>query len=236
MDAFQSPFSLSRNWELFLRRIPSNMKPWDGPCTQKEALKAIATIGAIGGAQLSRLFVSNKAKIKRLLYQGWIHKHEMKSGKQVIPVYTLGLTGCKMFGIEDHYWIGWEVPDILKRVLFFELYKRFREQNLTPKILPAPEPMTGTLDVRGKDYAVYVARDSVEELTLQLKWDGGLGRKRILVVAENLNYLKPLAPFLGRMSVRAVTDRDLLEERFENMFHRWDGSGWARDEALQKAR
>jgi len=156
------------------------------------------------------------------LYQGWIFRHEMKCGKQVIPVYTLGLIGCKTFGIEDHYWIGWDVPDILKRVLFFELYKRFREQNLSPKILPAPEPLTGILDVKRREYAVYVVRDRVEELMLQLKWDEGLNHKWLLVVTENLNHLKPLTPFLGQLSIRAVTDRDLLNEPFASLFHQWE--------------
>jgi len=54
---------------------------------------------------------NKKSKLKRLLYQGWIRRHEMKCGKQAIPCYTLGLSGCRMPGIED-YWIGWDVPDV----------------------------------------------------------------------------------------------------------------------------
>lgn len=58
------------------------------------------------------LAAKKKSKLKRLLYQGWIRRHEMKCGKQAIPCYTVGLSGCRMPGIEDHCWIGWDVPDV----------------------------------------------------------------------------------------------------------------------------
>ena len=81
---------------------------------------------------------------------------------------------------------------------------------------------------------MYVVRDNLEELLLKLKWDGDLQYQRMIVVTENINHLKPLAPFLNQLSIRVVTDQDLLTAPFAEMFYQWDGMGWIKDQTLQQ--
>ncbi|GAB7386920.1 hypothetical protein BSNK01_07560 [Bacillaceae bacterium] len=61
---FVSPFSASHGWLIEWKRVPSNWKPtFLSGINDEKALKAIASIEVIGGAQLSRLFLNgNKTK------------------------------------------------------------------------------------------------------------------------------------------------------------------------------
>ncbi|CCQ95266.1 hypothetical protein CULT_2420003 [[Clostridium] ultunense Esp] len=48
----------------------------------------------------------------------------MKREKQIVPVFTLGLSGCKAFGIKEHYWIDWGYLGHFETLFIFELYRR----------------------------------------------------------------------------------------------------------------
>lgn len=69
---------------------------------------------------------------------------------------------------------------------------------------------------------------------LYMKWNKN-SDQRIIVVAEKLEYLSPLNPFLSDFKVRATTDEDLTrEEGIDQMFYEWDTNRWVKDESIYK--
>ena len=76
-----SPYSLSHVWSLHWTRIPSNIKRsefvnGESP-KERKALEALAAVGLIGGAQLSRLFSLDKKRLKRMVIEKKIVRHEL---------------------------------------------------------------------------------------------------------------------------------------------------------------
>ncbi len=69
---------------------------------ERKVLEAIAAVGLIGGgAQLSRLFSLDKKRLKRMVIEKKIVRHEIHRNKQVIPVFTLGINGAVIAGLID---------------------------------------------------------------------------------------------------------------------------------------
>src|SRR5690606_39126517 len=106
--------------------------------------------------------------------------------------------------------------DVLKRMVFFKLYEAFLDYE--PEIVPSPDPFVGAMLIGQKLYHVFVARDDVYDLLLYMKWNRN-PEQRIIVVAEKLEYLSPLNPFLADFKVRATTDEDLTDGKsLDEMF------------------
>ena len=134
-----SPYSLSHDWSIYWTRIPSNIKRssyvnGESP-KERKALEALAAVGLIGGAQLSRLFSLDKKRLKRMVIEKKIVRHEIHRNKQVIPIYTLGINGAVVAGLNDsyesNYWVEYKTEDVLKRLLFFQLYQHFPESKVS---------------------------------------------------------------------------------------------------------
>lgn len=169
-------FSLSFEWCLYWTRIPSNIKRSDfvngeSPKEQK-ALEALAVVGVIGGAQLFRLFSLDKKRLKRSVAEKKVVRNEIKMNKQVIPIFTLGINGAIIAGLEEsyesNYWVEYKIKDVLKRLLFFRLFQNFPES----KIMPKREPFSGAIQFQSKPIYVYVVRGDVNDLLMYLKWKG----------------------------------------------------------------
>ena len=116
-----SPYSLSHDWSIYWTRIPSNIKQSsyvNGESPQeRKALEALAAIGLIGGTQLSRLFSLDKKRLKRMVIEKKIIRHEIHRNKQVIPIYTLGINGAVIAGLNDcyesNYWVEYNIMEKL---------------------------------------------------------------------------------------------------------------------------
>ncbi|MFC2947587.1 hypothetical protein [Virgibacillus sediminis] len=205
-----SPFSIKRPWELHWKCLPSNLRKMNyvNGESPKEcaALDAIAKVGIIGGRQLSRLFRLPKKRLKRMEREQKIVRHELRVNKQTIPVYTLGQVGAVITEVpyESNYWVEYRTKDVLKRLMFFELYPYFPES----AILSAPGPFTGAIEFQGKLFHIYVSRGDIKDLIMHLKWKG-IGQERLIIVAESLNHLQPLKIYAKEMKLRITTDEDL---------------------------
>lgn len=226
-----SPYSLSHEWSLHWTRIPSNNKrsPFVNGESPKErkALEALAAVGLIGGTQLTRIFSLDKKRLKRMVTEKKIVRNEIHRNKQVAPIYTLGINGAVVLGLdecyESNYWVEYKTEDVLKRLLFFQLLKHFPES----KVQPTQEPFSGAIQFQGKSIYVYVVRGEVKDLLMYLKWRGKHFDERLIVITESIRHLEPLKPITGTLKMRATVDVDLLKgiEDLHNLFYFVDGNG-----------
>jgi len=226
-----SPYSLSHEWNLHWIRIPSNIKRSDyingeSP-KERKALEALAAVGIIEGAQLFRLFSMDKKRLKRMVMEKKIVRHELIRNKQSIPIFTLGINGAVIGGMEDsydsNYWIEYIIEDVLKRLLFFQLYKHFAGS----EILPAPEPFSGAMKLERKPIYVYVVRGDVNDLLMYLKWKGKNFNERIIIITESIQHLEPLKIIAETLKLRVVIDVDLRGEigNYQKLFYYLNESG-----------
>lgn len=207
-----SPFSLEHEWEIEWSILPSNTKIQSGMeiTSQKEkrALMALAAVGLIGSLQLTRIFGLDKKRIRRMEGQKRVVRHILLKKGRPIPFFSLGPAAGR--GIipyyELNYWQCYAVEDILKRMLFFQLYGQFPDDT---EIIPAAAPFTGVILHKGNPFYVYVERGGMQDLLLFLKWKKV--NDRILLITESLNHLEPLDSFLqdGNIKIRATTDLDM---------------------------
>lgn len=217
-----SPFSLAHDWTLHWKRDYS--RGWavkgESPIEQK-ALQALGAVGIIGGFQLLRLFLKrDKNRRRKIVQEKKIIRHEVQKGNQCIPIYTLGINGAAMASMSDYkpnYWVNYTIEDVLKRLLFFQLYEKFPDAH----IVPAPAPFVGAVSFKSNLLYVYVVRGDMTDLLMHLKWNRFA--ERLIIVTESLNHLQPLNVYASDLKIRVTTDDDLRGD-FQNLFYFWDGN------------
>src|SRR5699024_6918594 len=138
---------------------------------EKKSLEALSAVGVIGKKQLSRLFSLGANEIDNMTRMFKLMKHKLKRGKNYeIPIYTLGIRGAmalKLDAYESNYWTTYTIEDVLKRLLFFQLYHYFP----TLKLLPAPSPFIASLLSNDNIINVYIMKGNAHELLHYLKWE-----------------------------------------------------------------
>lgn len=223
---FISPFSyVQHEWKLDWEIVPSNKK-YDRPNENRSereqtALEAISAVGCIGGLQLKYLFGINKPRLKRMREKHLVVRHTLSREGREIPIYTIGKYGANkiMPEYEDNYWLKMDTLQVLKCLSFFQFCSVLDD----PKIIPAPEPFTAGVYLKGIDdhpFYVYVARDGIKDLLLYLKWKENF-IERIFVIAENLDYLRGLEVFMESdrpLKLRVILDEDLKKREFR-LYH-----------------
>jgi hypothetical protein len=223
-------FSISHDWSLDWRRIFRHESAGIIRATKEEtrALKALGAVGVIGSLQLSRFFSANtrktKKRLSRMVNEQKLVRHEIKRNKHKIPIYTLGSKGARVANIadyEENYWVSYKPEDVLKSLLFFQLYEKFPGA----EILPAPKPFVGAISFRDRLFYVYAVRGDLQDLLMYLKWKPF--PERILVITESLNHLDPLNAYAPDLKIRAITDAD-LKGSFQDLFYMWD-DGWKKE-------
>ncbi len=225
-----SPYSLSQEWSMHWTRIPSNIKRSDfvkgeSP-KERKALEALAAVGLIGGTQLSWLFSLDKKRLKRMVAENKIVRHEIHRNKHVIPIFTLGINGAVVAGLEcyeSNYWVEYKTEDVLKRILFFQLFQHFPEA----KVIPIQEPFSGVIQFQGRPIYVYVVRGDINDLLMYLKWSGKHFNERLIIITESFRHLQPLKVNAKTLKVRVAVDLDLQEdiEDLQKLFYFLDESG-----------
>lgn len=226
---FISSFSYEQyTWDIDWEIVPSNAK-YDRPfetqsIKEQKALEAIASIGVIGSVQLRRLFKLDKSRVKRMVGRKMLVRHELKRNGQVIPVYTIGKAGAnKVMPVYiENYWLEWNIEEVLKRLVFFQFCYLFENSNI--KIMPSPNPFIGSLKLNKNIFHVYITRGKIDDLMMYLKWKNV--SERIIIIAENLNQLKPLEIFLKEvhLKVRVTTDEQLKKE--SPLFFKYIDNQW----------
>ncbi|MBA2176824.1 hypothetical protein H0266_18250 [Halobacillus locisalis] len=210
-----TPFSIHHHkWLLSWRRIPANPKH-DKPyalTSKKEykVLEAIASVGVIGHYQLKTLFKMDESKIQKMLRKRLIAHHEIFKNDEAIDIYTLDKRGANdvMPEYKSNYWLSMDVKRVLQALSFFQFSYLLMEEPLV--LVPSPAPFMGGVKINGKYFYVYIAKGSIEDLTMFLKWKPYF-QHRIFIVAEQINQLKSLEVFLeaSELKVRVLLEKDL---------------------------
>lgn len=207
-----SLFSLAHCWSLSWRRhVACAHTKFYGESSRQQSIEAIASIGVIGGTQISHLFHLDKHHKKQMEQRSKLVRHNIKKNNHDIPIYTVG-PGQSGLG-EYHDWMRYDEADVIKRLLFFKLYATFSRA----EIIPAPAPFIGAIHLQDKQFYVYVVRGGIQDLLRYLKWRAS--GERVLIVTESLTQLTPLIPFVDDLKARVTTDESLCFGH-ENIFYR----------------
>lgn len=210
-----SPFSLQHDWSVNWTRIPSSIRVDPRinihSINERKALEAIASVGLIGRNQLIRLFRLTKKEINAMEKTHKIIRHEIiKNNSVVTPIYTLGIKGALALELEDYevnYWVEYFSDDILKCLLFFQVYHFFPKLS----VIATPSPFTGAVQNKNNLIYVYVAKGDQDDLMRYLKWQKQSGH-RLMLIVENFNQLKPLELYFDELKIRVVLEKDLISE------------------------
>lgn len=220
-----SPFSLKHDWSLGWTRLPSNFKPLPyyniNSMKERKALEALASVGVIGRKQLSRLFQLKPKDIKGMLKTDKIVQHKLtRNDNDNIQIYTLGINGAKALKLdvyEPNYWVEYNIKEVLRMLLFFQLCHYFPSLD----IVPTPLPFVSGIENNENVIYVYVLKEDMRDLTRFLKWKGRK-RQRVIIVVEKITpQLKQLDLFSDDLLIRVVLEDDLMniEMREENIFY-----------------
>ncbi len=185
-----------------------------------KALDALSKIGVIGGQQLFRLFNIDKKRLKKMVREKKLVRHEIKLENKIIPIYTLGTSGSIITGIENYYesnyWVEYEIKDVLKRLLFFNLYQFFYGQ----KIIPAPDPFVGGFELNNNLLYVYVIRGDSNDLIQYLKWKKQTLSARVILITESIKHIQPILMHTTSLKIRITTDDKLANaENIQDLFY-----------------
>jgi hypothetical protein len=156
-----------------------------------------------------------------------IVRHEIHRNQQVVPIYTIGINGAVIAGLNDrfesNYWVEYKIEDVLKRLLFFQLIQHFPES----KVLPTQEPFSGAIQYQGKPIYMYVVRGDVNDLLMYLKWSGKNFNERLIIITESIRHLQPLKVIAETLKLRVALDVDLRDdnEGFQKLFYLLDEFG-----------
>lgn len=210
-----SPFSLEHKWSIYWERLRSNFRADPRvnihSMRERKALEALSAVGVIGEKQLSRLFSLSSREINNMKRTFKIMKHKLKRGESYeIPIYTLGIRGAmalKLDAYESNYWTTYTIEDIMKRLLFFQLYHYFPKL----KLLPAPSPFIASLLSNDNLINVYILKGNGHDLLHYLKWESK-SNHRLMIVTESISHLTELEMFLLNLKVRIALEEDLMNQ------------------------
>lgn len=229
---FISPFSLNNDWKIKWTVTKQECSILEAEEKDFEIVNIIMSIGLIGGAQLSRLLdKKNKRRTMQkkmsLIKKDLLVSHDIFLNNKKLSVFTAGTNAAKIIGVfrKKNYWLRYETEDVLKKLVFYELAQAFAE--IKPVIFPAPDPYTGALKLNGEVFNIYITRGKVDDLLMHIKWEDKIHGK-VIIVTDNLNYLKPLEGFIDKLNVRITTDQDLLHSPLSEMFYQWKDGQWSK--------
>lgn len=233
MDAKLSPFSLGHEWKIEWQendRVHENAMNWNVK-EEKELLPALATVGVISSLQLKNLFLSDKKKISKLCSTGKLIRHTLIRNKQEIPVFTLGPTSNEMLKermtVVD--WKNFNIPDLLQRLIFFQLMSRFKKEENDIKVASSVSPFVASFIRNNKKIHVLVERGNQQEIIHTLKFY--TPRERFIFIKENINHGRELNEFMANCKVRMTTDHD-LDKSFEDMFYLYHAGEWIQERKI----
>lgn len=151
-------------------------------------------------------------------------------GSMEIPIYTLGSTGLTLAGQQEYtnMWHTTSESAVLRNILFYQLYGKFRDEDRTIEMDMAKEPYTGAITRKGKAFYILVVRNNREELT---KFLSTYPKENIIVICEHIDHLQPFNEYLGGLNVRVTTDID-INKPFKDRFYKWHNNKWLKENTV----
>lgn len=210
-----SPFSLQHNWSVKWVRIPSSIRVDPvvniSSLRERNALEALASVGIIGKHQMIRLFSLSKKEVEMMEKSHKLVSHEIiRNNDNPTLIYTLGIKGALALELNDYevnYWVEYKITDVLRSLLFFQVYHFFPKL----QVVGTPPPFTGAVKNDENVIYVYVAKGNIDDLLRYLKWQKRTGH-RLMLIVENFNQLKPLELYFEELKVRIALEGDLISD------------------------
>lgn len=234
-----SPFTVSLPTKLQWETMTSREQPVKNsllnyPESLEDLCNDLGIVGVIGGVQAQRIYLNNdKKKLKKATELKFLIKHEIIRGKNNIPIYTLGATGMVMSHgdlSEANTWKTLDSKEVLKGLVFFQLYGSLKKEDDKVRVGIAPDPFIASINRNGKEFHVLVVRGNENKINLFFKYETDHIPKRMLIVVEELSHLMPiqntLKPYANR--IRVTTDLD-LSLPFAEMFYAFEDNSWIRE-------
>lgn len=232
-----SPFSISKETKMKWTTMTTREKPninamIDVSEQQQELCDALAVVGVIGSSQCKNLYMRSNTQQRRAkaLDLGILKQHELIRDNKVIPVYTLGATGMALAGLdtdeEANKWKTYDKSMVLQRLVFFQLYMKFKSMNEKFIVKKSHSPFVAAISIDENEFHVLVVRGNESIIQNYFKYETEIPSK-ILVVVESITHLQPLQntfkPFTDKL--RVTTD-DRLKSSFSEMFYHFKNNEW----------
>src|SRR5699024_5876080 len=176
---------------------------------EEKALQAIASVGLISYKQLVDIFGISAGLLKSMEKTHKLIPHTLIKNKNTkTKIYTLGVKGAMAIKLDNYqmnYWVRYVKDDILKKLLFFQMYRHLSDF----PIIPVPNPFIGAIENNDALIYVYVMKGNTSDLMRYLKFQSSV-HHRIILVAENIQQLKSLELYFKELKVRIALESDLI--------------------------
>ncbi|NHN34868.1 hypothetical protein [Paenibacillus agricola] len=195
-----------------------------------EVLKPLRDMRFIGSAQYRKIFLKgDKGMINQLIRDKKVLEHPIiqigkaESGgaaRQTWYFYTLGLSSLKYFDMVDevNYWMDYKTAEVLQRFAFFKLFSKFISNK--PAIYCSGQPFVGTIEM-AEPIDILVVKENTREIQQEWRFRKPNQQRRIIVLTENINWLKPIEELLVDFKVRVVLESE-LNSPLSELFYKWN--------------
>jgi hypothetical protein len=198
----------------------------------KSALTTLRNIGIVGTTQFINLFYPGRvSKVKKLEEKGFLQKHRLMRNGAEMHVYTLGISSFHLFNLwgKLNYWAAYRSIDVLRKMVFFKVCEKFLAEGNTINVYTSKVPVTGTIEIK-LPLDVLVLKDNTADIQSEWRYNPPDPTRRLIVVTENLNFLKPLQDILIKCKVRVILEQELYDRNltFDSLFYMWTGEEWSK--------
>ena len=232
------PFSTNNEWYTFWNRLPSNFKRpmlhGNGSPNDKPLLEFLSVLGIITSNQISELFSINPKRIKIMLAENKLVRHEIVVNEMKHVLYSLGENGALFIGMPvelfpSNYWVELSKDEVSKRLTFIDFYICFKKLIPSSTIVQAPIPFIAAIQMpNGNEISVYGLRNDGNDLTSALKWHfQKYQQKQMIILAERLEHMNLVKEFLLNMKVRVATYETIYSnvQNLYDFFYFYDENG-----------
>ncbi|WP_436239960.1 hypothetical protein [Paenibacillus sp. LjRoot153] len=205
-----------------------SLQPYD-----KMALTTLRNIGIMGTTQFVNLFYPGRiAKVKKLEKKGFLQKHRLLRDGAEMHVYTLGISSFHLFDLWGmlNYWVAYRTIDVLRKMIFFKVCEKFIAEGNKPNVYTGKLPCTGTIEMKSP-LDVLIVKENTADIQSEWRYSPPDPNRHLVVVTENLNFLKPLQDILIKcIVVRVILEQELYDRNLTlaSLFYRWTGEGWSK--------
>lgn len=221
---FISPFSLRRHkWKVEWcvqseRPVNRDMQRF----TEKEErlMQDIAVFQVITHKQLKKHYKLREKYIQNLLAKRLLVQHKLLKNGETWFIYTLEfIQGYKKAFVVKNYWLGYEVEDILKRLIVVDFYFELKcRMNTKITLKVASYPFQALVVMNGKAYEVYVNKGDIHDLSVCLN-QSLIQERRLFIITEQVVHLNLAVLDRPKILYRVVTDEGIYKNDKTEFFY-----------------
>lgn len=223
---FISPFSLRRHKWKVEWRVQSERPVNRGMqrFTEKEEciMKNLAVFQVITHKQLKKNYKLREKQIQNMLAKRLLVQHKLLKNDEPWFIYTLeAIEGYKKAFVVKNYWLGYDVEDLLKRLILVDFYFELkRRMNIEIALKATSYPFQAIFIMNEKAYEVYANKGDIHDLSVCLN-QSLTQERRLFIITEQLVHLNLVEAVLNRPKIlyRVVTDEGIFKKDKEEFFY-----------------